>query len=298
VIDLVSFFRKKVRKKRKTRKGKKRIKKSRSKKVKKVKAKARNMKRPKARKIKKTKSRRMKVAKRKSKVKMKKKVQKKTGRTRKKEVKPIFKKMPDEKAFLILKRYRIKVPNYGFCKNEKELLASLKKVGFPCVLKATGEIIHKTDVNGVRTNIGSREEAIKNFKELMKIKGCEKVLVQKAVKGGYELIVGGKKDPQFNRVVALGAGGIFTDFLKDVSFRIVPLSKRDAEEMLKEVKFSDLILRGFRGKKPADRGSIVDTIISVSRIMEKYPNIKELDINPLFAMPTKAVAADVRIILE
>jgi acyl-CoA synthetase (NDP forming) len=285
VVDLVSFFGKK-RAKRKI----KSVKKSKPKKVK--------IPKPKASKIKKPSTRKMKVVKKISNVKIKKKMLKKTVKAANKETEPMFKKMPDEKAFLILKRYRINVPDYAFCKNEKDLLASLKKIGFPCVMKVSGEIIHKTEVNGVRNNINSEEEAMKNFNELMKIKGCENVLVQKAVKDGYELIVGGKKDPQFNRVVALGAGGIFTDFLKDVSFRIVPLSKSDAEDMLREVKFSDLVLKGFRGQKPADRDSIVDAIISVSRIMEKYPNIKELDINPLFATPTKTVAADVRIILE
>ena len=133
---------------------------------------------------------------------------------------------------------------------------------------------------------------------MMKIKGCEKVLIQKMITEGYEIIVGGKKDPQFDRIVALGAGGIFTEFLKDVSFRVCPLNRTDAEEMLKEVKFSDLILKGFRGQKPADPNSIIDVLLTVSRIMEKNPKIKELDINPLFATSTKAIAADVRIIVE
>ncbi|MFH1473382.1 MAG: acetate--CoA ligase family protein [Candidatus Aenigmatarchaeota archaeon] len=213
-------------------------------------------------------------------------------------IKPSFNKMPDEKAFEILKRFRIKVPDYDFCKNEKELEIALKKVGYPCVMKVSGEIIHKTDVSGVRTNITNEEEARKNFNELIKIKGSEKVLVQKMVEEGYEIIVGGKKDPQFSRVVALGAGGIFTELLKDVSFRIVPLSRMDAEEMLREVKFSSVLLKGFRGKKPANPESIVDAILAVSKIMERYPKIKELDINPMFATPTKAIATDVRIILE
>ena len=214
----------------------------------------------------------------------------------KKVAKPSFNKMPDKMAFDILKRYRIKLPAYDFCKNEKDLTKALKKVGFPCVMKVSGDILHKTDVNGVRKNIENEEEALKNFNELIKIKGSDSVLVQEMVDKGYEIIVGGKKDPQFNRVVALGAGGIFTEFLKDVSFRIVPLTKADAEEMLNEVKFSELLLSGFRGQKPASKEAIIDTILAVSKIMEKYPKIKELD--PLFATPTKAIAADVRIILE
>lgn len=209
-----------------------------------------------------------------------------------------FQKMEDEKAYDLLKKYRIEVPPYAFCKNEKELLISLKKTGFPCVMKVSGNIVHKTEVNGIRLNIKTLDEAKKAFYELIKINGCNKVLVQKMITEGYEIIVGGKKDQQFGRIVALGSGGIFTEFLKDVSFRVSPLSRYDAESMLKEVKFSDLILKGFRGQKPANSDSIIDTILSVSRIMENNPQIKELDINPLFATSTKAIATDVRIILE
>jgi len=216
----------------------------------------------------------------------------------KKEIKLEFKKMQDENAYEMLRRYKIPLPEYAFCKKEEDLKTALKKLDFPVVMKVSGNIIHKTNVNGVRLNIKTEEEALKAFHELIKIKGCEKVLVQKMITEGYEIIVGGKKDPQFNRVVALGAGGIFTEFLKDVSFRVCPVSRSDAEEMLKEVKFSDLILKGFRGQKPADANSIIETILSVSKIMENNPNIKELDINPLFAMPTKSIAADVRVILE
>jgi len=215
-----------------------------------------------------------------------------------KEIKPEFKKMSDENAYDMLKRYKIPLPEYFFIKKESDLKPALKKVGFPCVMKVSGDIIHKTEVKGVRTNITNEEEALKTFQELIKIKGCNRVLVQKMISEGYEIIIGGKKDPQFKCVVALGAGGIFTEFLKDVSFRVCPVSRNDAEGMLKEVKFSDLILKGFRGQKPADANSIIEVILSVSKIMENNPQIKELDINPLFATSTRALAADVRIILE
>lgn len=217
---------------------------------------------------------------------------------KKPELKPLIKKMPDEESYKLLKRYRIKLPSYAFCKNEKDLITSLKKIGFPCVMKVSGNIIHKTDVNGVRLNIKTEEDAIRTFNELMKIKDCEKVLIQKMLIDGYEIIVGGRKDPQFDRVIALGAGGIFTELLKDVSFRVPPISKEDAEDMLNEVRFSDLILKGFRGQKPANREAIINTILTVSKIMEKNSKIKEIDINPLFATHEDAIAADVRIILE
>ena len=215
-----------------------------------------------------------------------------------KKVEQEFKKMPDDKAYELLRRYRISVPEYAFCKTEDDVKEALKKTGFPCALKVSGEVLHKTNVNGVRLNVANEADALNAFKELIKIKGTNRVLVQKMITEGYELIVGGKKDPQFKTVVALGAGGILTEVIKDVSFRVAPLGREDAEAMLKEVKFSDLILKGFRGQKPADANSIIDVILSVSKIMESNQNIREFDINPLCATPTKAIAVDVRIILE
>jgi acetyl-CoA synthetase (ADP-forming) len=215
------------------------------------------------------------------------------------QAKPLINKMPEEKAFDLLKRYRIKIPDYAFCNKEEEMIKEVKRIGFPCVLKASGKsIVHKTEVNGVRVNIKTGEDAVKNFNELMKIKGCEKVLVQRMITEGYEIIIGGRKDPQFKIVIALGAGGIFTEFLKDVSFRVSPVTREDAEDMLMEVRFSELILKGFRGQKPANKEAIVDTILAVSRLMEADPKIREIDLNPVFATSQDAIAADVRIILE
>ena len=296
----MSFFRKKkkTKKRAKNKKPKRKIKKTKKvKKIKKVRPKIKTRKLKVKKMKKKAKSIKRKTVK-KPKVKIKKKMLRKTVKAAKKKKGPTIKKMSDEKAFTILKRYKIDVPDYAFCKNEKELEAALKKVGYPCVMKVSGSIVHKTDVNGVRKNVTNMEDAVKHFKELIKIKGCDKVLVQKMVESGYELIIGGKKDPQFNRIVAFGAGGIFTEFLKDVSFRVAPLSKMDAEEMIKEVKFSELLMNGFRGQKPANVAAIKDVLLSVSKIMEKYKEINELDINPLFATPTKAIATDVRIITD
>ena len=214
-------------------------------------------------------------------------------------IKPLINKMPDEKAFELLKRYRIKVPDYAFCESEEDLENAIKSVGFPMAMKVSGDsIVHKTDINGIRLDIENEESARNYFNELMKIKGAEKVLVQKMVKEGYEIIVGGRKDPQFNKVIALGAGGIFTEFMKDVSFRVSPISKEDAESMVMEVRFSKLLLGGFRGQKPASKEAIVNTILTVSRLMEANPKISEIDINPLFATNNETIAADVRIILD
>lgn len=222
----------------------------------------------------------------------------KTTKKIKKVVKIDVNKMDDEKAYDLLKRYRIPLAPYTFCKNEKELSKAMKKIGFPLVMKVSGDILHKTEVRGVRLGIENEEDALKSFNELMKIKGTKKVLVQKMLRDGYELIVGAKRDPQFNGIVVLGAGGIYTEILKDVSFRVTPLTKFDAEQMLHELKFSEIILDGFRGQKPVHKKSIVDILLTISRIVEKNDNIKELDINPLIATSKNSFAVDVRIILK
>jgi acetyl-CoA synthetase (ADP-forming) len=213
--------------------------------------------------------------------------------------KPLVNKMPDEKAYELLKKFRIKVPNYFFCKSEKDVALAVKATGFPMAMKVSGNsIVHKTEVNGIRLSINTPEDAIAAFKELMAIKGCESVLAQKMITEGYEIIIGGRKDPQFKKVVVLGAGGIFTEFLRDVSFRVSPITREDAEGMVMEVRFSELLLNGFRGQKPANKESIVDTILALSRLLEANPKVKEIDLNPVFATSTDAIAADVRIILE
>ena len=210
-------------------------------------------------------------------------------------IKPLIEKIPDEKAYDLLKRYRIPLPPYAFCKRENDLILALKKTDFPVVMKASGiNIIHKTDIGGIKLNINNEEEARKNFNDLIKIKGCEKVLVQKMIKEGYELILGAKSDKQFGKVVAIGLGGIFVEIFKDVVFRVCPISVKDAEDMVLELKGYE-ILKGARGKKPINFNTLYDTLVKVSRLAITQ-RIKELDINPLFCNEKGCFAADVRII--
>ena len=210
-------------------------------------------------------------------------------------VKPLIEKMPDERAYDLLKRYRIPLPPYAFCKREKDLIKALKKIGFPCVMKVSGKtLIHKSDIGGIRLNINDEEEAKKTFNELMKIKGCEKVLVQRMIKEGYELIVGSKSDKQFGKVIAIGLGGIYVEIFKDVVFRVCPISVRDAEDMVLELKGYE-ILKGVRGKKPINFNALYDTLIKLNRLTIAQ-KIKELDINPLFCNEKGCFAADVRIV--
>ncbi|MFQ6020791.1 MAG: acetate--CoA ligase family protein [Candidatus Aenigmatarchaeota archaeon] len=202
-------------------------------------------------------------------------------------------KIPDEKAFTIIKNYRIPVPVYGFCKNEKMLPQVLKKIGFPCVMKVSGKITHKTDVGGVITDVVSEVQALESFKKLMKIKGAEKVLIEKQLEG-LELIVGSKRDPNFGHVIIVGLGGIYVEIFKDVSFRISPINKEDAKEMAMELKGYPL-LKGVRGQKPINFEKLYDVLVKVSRL-SIAKKIIELDINPLFCNDKGCWAADIRIV--
>jgi acyl-CoA synthetase (NDP forming) len=125
----------------------------------------------------------------------------------------------------------------------------------------------------------------------------EGVSVQSMARPGIEIIIGMNKDAQFGPVIMFGLGGIFVEVLKDVSFRLIPIVKRDAEEMIKEIR-GYALLNGYRGQEPADIPSLVDVLLKVSNLVEKTPEIKELDLNPVFAYGDAAIAVDARIVLE
>ncbi len=210
-----------------------------------------------------------------------------------KEVRVVIDKLPDEKAYEIVRKFKIPVAETVFVKKQDELENALKKVGYPCVMKVSGSIIHKTEVGGVVTNIGDRLKAIEVFDRLIKIKGAERVIVQKQVQG-EELIIGSKKDSQFGYVVVAGLGGIFVETLKDVVFRICPISLQDAEEMIKELKGYD-ILKGARGSKSINFSSLYEIITKISHLTLSE-KVKELDINPLLCNEHGCFAADIRIV--
>jgi acyl-CoA synthetase (NDP forming) len=140
-------------------------------------------------------------------------------------------------------------------------------------------------------------QIISSIKQAYPEARIEGVSVQTMAPPGVEVIVGMSKDAQFGPVLMFGLGGILVEVLKDVSFRIVPLTERDAREMIKEIKGYP-VLQGYRGQKPASIPALEQLIVKVSQFVEKNPQIKELDLNPIFAYPDKAVAVDARIILE
>ncbi|MBC7333219.1 MAG: acetate--CoA ligase [Actinobacteria bacterium] len=204
----------------------------------------------------------------------------------------------------ILEAYNIKVPQAELARDVKEAKEIARRIGYPVVLKIVSpNILHKTDVGGVRIGIESENELEESFDQILwnvkkympeaNIKG---ILVQEMIKSKKETIIGVSSDPQFGPMIMFGLGGIYVETLKDVSFRIAPISVGDAKEMVEEIKTFNL-LKGVRGEKPSDIKSIIETILKVSQLVTDFPEIIEMDINPLFVKEEGqgCVAGDARI---
>lgn len=204
-----------------------------------------------------------------------------------------------------LKQAGIPVIETRLAKTQGEAVAFSRKMGFPVALKiASPDIVHKSDSGGVRLSLKNAAEVRTAYREILE--GARKqnpgasiqgVSVQKMAKPGTEVIVGTSKDPQFGPVIMFGLGGIFVEALKDVSFRIIPLTRKDAREMIEEIKGYP-VLKGYRGKAPADLSALTEIILKISRVMEQNPEIRELELNPILAYQKGARAVDARIILE
>lgn len=188
----------------------------------------------------------------------------------------------------------------------KEDAVSLsEEIGFPVVLKISSvDITHKSDAGGVKVNLKDKVEVENAFDMIMRSArekfpdaDIEGISVQGMAKSGTEIIIGMIKDAQFGPVLMFGLGGILVEVLKDVAFRIVPLEKRDASEMIKEIKGYKL-LEGYRGQDPVDMPYLEDMLVKLSVFVDNTPEIKEIDMNPVFAYKDGAVVVDARIVLE
>lgn len=210
---------------------------------------------------------------------------------------------PEAKS--ICKEYGIPVTDFRIAKNEAEAVSFADEIGYPVVLKIISpDVIHKSDVGGVIVGLKTAEdvrnaykqiiENVKNHKPNAKIIG---MLVQEMAPSSTEIIVGAIKDPQFGPALMFGLGGIFVEVLKDVTFRIAPLTKDEAEEMIKEVRAYPL-LKGYRNTPPADIEAIVNILLNTSRLVMEHQEIKELDLNPIMVYEKGAKTVDARIILE
>ena len=205
----------------------------------------------------------------------------------------------------LLRKAGIPVVETRLVKSRKEAIAVSKELGFPVVLKiASPDVIHKSDSGGVRLGVASAAQVSRAYGEILsaiKRKYPRAVIhgltIQKMAPRGTEVIVGMSKDPQFGPVIMFGLGGILVELLKDVSFRIVPVTRRDAAEMVREIKGFPL-LEGYRGQEPANLPALEELLVRLSQFVEKSPEVKELDLNPVFAYRDKVVAVDARVILE
>lgn len=205
----------------------------------------------------------------------------------------------------LLRQAGLSVVDTKLARNEDEAVSLAREFGFPVVLKiASADVVHKTDAGGVKLNLKTSAQVAKAYEDIMKsIKEkypqakIQGVSVQKMAKPGVEVIIGMSKDAQFGPVIMFGLGGVWVEVLKDVSFRIVPMEPRDAHEMIEEIKGRPL-LEGYRGQEAVDKKILEKMILAVSAFVEQHPEIKELDLNPVFAYKDAAVAVDARVVLE
>jgi acyl-CoA synthetase (NDP forming) len=211
----------------------------------------------------------------------------------------------ETEAKTICMEYAIPVTTFKLAKNEKEAAKFAEQIGFPVVLKIVSpEIIHKSDAGGVIINLKNASEVqaayykiLENAKKYNAAARIDGVLVQEMAPQSTEVIVGAIKDPQFGQTLMFGLGGIFVELLKDVTFRIAPITQQDAEEMITEVKAYPL-LKGYRNTPPTDINAIVKILLNTSKLIMDYSEIKELDLNPVMAYEKGAKTVDARIILE
>jgi len=211
----------------------------------------------------------------------------------------------EHEAKTVCKEYGIPITALKVAKTAEEAAEFSEEIGYPTVLKIVSpDVLHKFDVGGVILNINSREEArnaynkilenVKKHKPDAKING---ILVQEMAPSSTEVIVGSIKDSQFGQTLMFGLGGIFVEVMKDVSFRIAPITEEDAQEMISEIKAYP-ILRGYRDQPPADIDTLAKILLSTSKLVMDHQEIKELDLNPVMVYEKGAKTVDARIILE
>ncbi len=213
----------------------------------------------------------------------------------------------EHEAKEVVKHYGIPIAPTKLAMNEERAVEIARKLGYPVVVKiASPDITHKSDIGGVVVGLKSDEEVIEAFrtvilnaKRYVPAATIQGVVVQKMVPKGREVIIGATKDPVFGHILMFGLGGVYVELFKDVSFRLAPLSLREAREMVTETK-AYALLRGFRGEPPADINALVNVLLRVSKLVTDIPQIVEMDINPLFVYEegVGAIAVDVRIIIE
>ena len=201
----------------------------------------------------------------------------------------------------LLQEIGIEIPLQSLTSTKEETISTAERIGLPVVLKLMAEdIVHKSDTGAVKLNLKNKDEVEQAFEELMKIPSQSKkmISVQKmADEPITELIIGMTTDAQFGPALMFGIGGILVELLEDVSFRIAPIERYDALEMIHEIKGFP-ILDGYRGKPKADINAIVDVLLKISDLVVKHEEIHEMDLNPVFIYDKGLICVDARIILK
>lgn len=221
--------------------------------------------------------------------------------------KPAPRKLGDKETLALLKEARIPTVKQALARTPELAAEASKRIGYPCVLKASSEdVIHKTEAGAVITNLAGTGDVVRaafliqqNVRKALPKARIEGWLVQEHIKSknARELIVGIKQDPQFGPVLVVGLGGIFVEAMKDVALRVLPVTPADVVSMLDELRGAAL-LGPARGMKPVNRKALVDLIVKVANFAQRSKKVREMDLNPVFADDLRAVAADVRIIVE
>ncbi|HXE21984.1 MAG TPA: acetate--CoA ligase family protein [Rhodoferax sp.] len=206
---------------------------------------------------------------------------------------------------LVCDAYGIAVPKEGVATNAADAQKLASSMGFPVVMKIVSpEILHKTEAGGVLVGVKNADDAAKGFDTIVanakKYNAKAQILgvqVQQMLKGGQEVIIGAVTDGSFGKLVAFGLGGVLVEVLKDITFRLAPATREDAYSMLDGIQAAEM-LKGVRGSDPVDRDALAGLIVGVSELVSDFPEIAEMDLNPVFASKDSAIAADVRIVVD
>ena len=209
----------------------------------------------------------------------------------------------EPEAIQLLQAYGIPYPNHDVAHSVKEAAEIAEGLGYPVVLKVVSrDVVHKSDVGGVAVGLENVDSVRDAYGQILTAVGdhvpgaeIQGVLVCRQAPPGLEVIVGGLKDALFGPTIMFGLGGVFVEVLKDVSFRVAPLERRDAEEMVREIQAYPL-LAGARGQESRDISALVDLLVKVSRLMVERPDICELDLNPLRVYRQGLLVLDARVL--
>jgi acetyl-CoA synthetase (ADP-forming) len=204
----------------------------------------------------------------------------------------------------LFKLYDIPLPAQKIATTEEEAVQYAKEIGYPVIAKISSpHILHKTDIGAVRAHLLKEEDVVKAWKEIMenvkkhhpdaKIRG---ILIQKYLEAGNEFIIGSTKDSAFEHLVMAGLGGIYTELLNDTAFRIAPIDKEEAYRLLQDLISWELLL-GMRGEAQLDIESVTKLLVTISQLVTECPQIKDIDLNPVFVHEDHVIVADAKVVI-